>query len=102
MKKRVFKKIYPMQYMYPNNTDVYQYTEDRYIVFEGNIDNTKICFYNRVSSILHTTKDGGKTFEEQKDEMIFPSYFTAVDVNFEDIIENIIPSTDGLVEEIVE
>ena len=102
MKKRIFKKTYPIQYMYPNNTDIYQYTEDRYIVFEGSIEDTKICFYNRVSSILYTTKDGGKTSEEQKDNIISPSYFTAIGVGFDDIIENIIPSTDGLAEEITE
>ena len=102
MKKREFKKTYPIQYIYPNNTDIYKFVEDRYVIFEGQLDGTKLCFYNRISSVTKTTKDDGITFEEQYDNTISPSYFIAVGVDFDEIIENIIPSSDGLVEEVIE
>ena len=102
MKKRIFKKTYPIQYLYPNDADNYQYTEDTYIVYEGKIDDTKICFYSRTSSVMRKTSDGGKTYEDTYDDLLLPSYFTVIGVDFEDIIDNVIPSTDGLVKEIAE
>ncbi len=102
MKKRVFKKTYPVQYMYPENTDVYQYVEDTYIVFEGILDDTKICFYSRTASVLRKTTDSGKNYEEEQDSSLVTSYFTTLGVDFDDIIESIIPSNDGMVKEITE
>ena len=102
MKKRVFKKTYPIQYIYPNDTDTYQYTEDTYIIFEGMLDGVKICFYSRVQSVLRKTTDGGKTYVDTYDNLLVPSYFTALDVDFDEIIENVIPSNDGMVKEITE
>lgn len=102
MKKRAFKKTYPIQYIYSNDTDTYQYTEDTYIVFEGRLDGVKICFYSRVQSVLRKTTDGGKTYDDTYDNLLVPSYFTALDVDFDEIIENVIPSNDGMVKEITE
>ena len=102
MKKRVFKKTYPIQYIYPNDTDTYQYTKDTYIIFEGMLDGVKICFYSRVQSVLRKTTDGGKTYDDTYDNLLVPSYFTALDVDFDEIIENVIPSNDGMVKEITE
>ena len=102
MKKRIFKKTYPTQYMYVGNTDAFQYREDTYIVHETTIDDTPVCFYRRESTITYKTVDGGNTFTEESDNMIAVGDFTAVGVTFDEIIEQIIPSTDGIVKEITE
>lgn len=51
---------------------------------------------------MRKTTDGGKTYDDTYDNLLVPSYFTALDVDFDEIIENVIPSNDGMVKEITE
>lgn len=97
MKKRIFKKTFPVQYLYPNNTDVFQFIEDYYTVFEGEIDGIKVCFYNRNKSVLNKSIDQGKTYEKTI-EFENPSYFIALDCTFEEIQNEVIGIDDGLLE----
>lgn len=97
MKKRILKKIFPIQYLYPDNRDIFQVEEDYYTIFEGQIDGTNVCFYNRNKSVIKKTKNGGKTYEDTI-EFENPSFFTAIDCTFEDIKEQVVSSNDGMLE----
>ena len=101
MLHRIFKKTYRAQMLYPNNQDIYQYIEDYYSVYETELEGTKFCFYNRNKSIIKKTEDGGKTFTDDVQFTDF-SYFTAIGVTFDEIMEDVISTSDGLVEEIKE
>lgn len=96
MKKTVLKKTFPAQFLYPGNNSVFQFVEDYYTIFEGVLDGTKICFYNRNKSVLKSTKDGGKTYTENI-EFENPSFFVAVGLEFVDIQEQIVTSDDGII-----
>ena len=56
----------------------------------------------RNKNVLRKTTDGGKNYEEEQDSSLVTSYFTTLGVDFDDIIESIIPSNDGMVKEITE
>lgn len=99
MQKRTFKKTFPAQYLYPTDTNIFQFVEDYYTVFEGVLDGTNVCFYNRNKSVIKKTTDGGDTYEELV-EFENPSFFVAVDCTFDNIKEKIISELDGIITEI--
>ena len=100
MKKRVFKKVYPIQYSYIGDTNNFQYVEDIYTVYEGEIDGTKICFYNRTDSITYKTTDGGETYTKDSSNINAIGFFTIIGVTFDDIIEKVISSNGGIIKEV--
>lgn len=100
MKKKVFKKTYPIAYLYPGNSDVFQFEEEYYTIYETVIDGVKACFYNRSQSKLKKTNDGGKNYEETI-QFVDNTFFISLDVSFDDIKEKIIAS-DGMLECILE
>ncbi len=97
MIKKILKKTFPIQYLYPDNRDIFQFVEDYYIIFEGQIDETNVCFYNRSQSIIKKTIDGGKTYTK-KLEFENPSFFITLDKTFEDVQKQIVTDDDGLLE----
>lgn len=99
MQKRTFKKTFPAQYLYPTDTNIFQFVEDYYTVFEGVLDGTNVCFYNRNKSVIKKTNDGGNTYEEIVD-FENSSFFVAVDCTFDDIKGQIISDHDGIITEI--
>lgn len=99
MQKRIFKKTFPAQYLYPTNTDIFQFVEDYYTVFEGVLDGTNVCFYNRNKSVTKKTTDGGNTYEEIV-EFENCSFFVAVDCTFDDIKNQVISDQDGIITEL--
>jgi len=97
MNKRILKKTFPIQYLYAGNTDYYQFMEDYYTIYEGQIDGTQVCFYSRNKSVIKKTSDGGITYTENV-EFENPSFFIAVGYNFADIQSQIVTSDDGRLE----
>ena len=65
MKKRVYKKTYPIAYLYPGNRDVFQFEEEYYTIYETVLDGVKACFYNRSQSKLKKTTNGEKRMMKQ-------------------------------------
>lgn len=102
MKKRIFKKIYPTQYPYVGDTNTFQYVEDIYTVYEGEINGTKICFYNRTDSVTYKTTDGGETYTKDSGNINAIGFFTIIGVAFDDIIDKVISSRGGIIKEVTD